>query len=336
MRLLVLGGTKFVGRAVVEAALAGGHEVTLFNSGRTNPGLFPEAEHLRGDRDGDLSALEGRRWDAVVDPSGYLPRVVRASAELLRDAVEHYVYVTSISAYAELPHPDFDETTPTHGDPPSEDVQEYYGQLKAACERVVAEVFAGRSALIRAGLVVGPNDPTDRFTYWPLRIARGGEVLAPAPPEQPWQFIDARDLAEWMLLLAVERKSGPFNATGPAQPTSAAAVLAVCKEVAGSDGELVWVAEEFLLARDVGPWMELPLWVPASDPEHALIHQAGIGKALAEGLRFRPLEQTVRDTLEWANARDGAGTGTVAMGGTEGVGLDPDKEARLLAAWHAG
>ena len=214
-------------------------------------------------------------------------------------------------------------------------MQEHYGQLKAACERVVEEVFPSRSAVVRAGLVVGPHDPTDRFTYWPLRIARGGEVLAPAPPDQPWQFIDARDLAEWMLLLAIDGIGGPFNATGPAVRITASEVLGVCKEVTRSDAELVWVDEAFLLERDVGPWMELPLWVPVSDPEHALIHQAGIGKALAAGLRFRPLEQTVRDTFAWASARDGSGAGTVAMGGTEGVGLDPDKEARLLAAWNA-
>ena len=336
MRLLVLGGTKFVGRAVVEAALQQGYEVTLFNRGRTNPDLFPQAEHLRGDRDGDLSALEGRRWDAVVDPSGYLPRVVRASAELLSDAVEHYVYVSSISAYSELPHPGFDETTPTHeAHAPNEDIQEHYGELKAACERVIEAVFPGRSTIVRAGLVVGPHDPTDRFTYWPVRLARGGEVLAPAPPEQPWQFIDVRDLAAWMLLVARERTSGPFNVTGPARPTSAGAVLTACSEVAARNAELLWVDEDFLLAHDVAPWMELPLWVPASDPDHALIHQAGVAKALAAGLRLRPVEETVADTLRWASTRDGTGDGTVAMGSTQGVGLDPEKEARLLAAWHA-
>ena len=200
MRLLVLGGTKFLGRAAVEAALERGHEVTLFNRGETNPDLFPKAEKLRGDRDGDLSALEGREWDAVIDPSGFVPRVVRASAELLR-ASGHYLFVSSGSVYAEPYTPGYDESAPTVQleDPDSEEVLEDYGALKAACEDVVREAFPEAHTNVRAGLIVGPHDGSGRFTYWPLRIAAGGEALAPAPPERLVQFIDVRDLGAWLV-----------------------------------------------------------------------------------------------------------------------------------------
>ncbi len=218
MRLLVLGGTKFLGRAAVEAALADGHEVTLFNRGETLPELFPDAEKLRGDRDGDLSALEGREWDAVIDPSGYVPRVVRASAELLQGSVGHYLFVSSASVYAEPYEPGFDETAPTVAleDPASEEILRDYGGLKAACELVVAEVFPGAHTNVRAGLIVGPNDRSGRFTYWPLRISLGGEVLAPAPQERLVQFIDVRDLGAWLVEACERGASGAFNASGRA------------------------------------------------------------------------------------------------------------------------
>jgi len=196
MRLLVLGGTKFLGRGVVDAALAAGHDVTLFNRGETNPGLYPDVESLRGDRHGDLSSLGGREWDAVIDPSGYIPRVVRASAELLRGAVGHYVFVSSISVYA-FPFPaGIDESAPLN--PVVEDADEVtgenYGGLKVGCENVVREVFGAAFANVRAGLIVGPHDPTGRFTYWPVRVARGGEVLAPGDPDRAIQVVDVRDL----------------------------------------------------------------------------------------------------------------------------------------------
>lgn len=335
MKLLVLGGTKFLGRATVEAALARGHEVTLFNRGETNPGLFPEAEKLRGDRDGDLSALEGRSWDAVVDPSGYLPRVVRASAELLRDAVGHYVFVSSISAYADPLPPGYDESAPLN-EPEfeREEIMEHYGALKAACEQAVEEVFPGRSAAIRAGLIVGPHDPTDRFTYWPTRLARGGEVLAPGRRGRPWQFIDVRDLGAWMVRVAEDRTAGAFTATGPIPATTAAEVLETCRAAADSGAQLAWVDESFLLEREVGEWMELPLWV-AESGESAHLHEADVSRAAAAGLVTRPVAETVADTLEWAQAREGPGAGTAAMGGTSGVGLAPERERELLAEWRA-
>jgi 2'-hydroxyisoflavone reductase len=335
MRLLILGGTKFLGRAAAEEALARGHELTLFTRGQTNPELFPEAEHLRGDRDGDLTALEGRTWDVVIDPSGFVPRVVRASTELLRDAVEHYVFVSSISVYRSFSQPRFDESAPriVLDDPTVEEVMEHYGGLKALCEDVVSEVFPGRSANVRAGLIVGPHDPTDRFTYWPTRFARGGEVLAPGRPGRPVEFVDARDLGAWLVTLAEQRTAGDFNATLP--ELSFGELLESCRRAGGDGATITWVDEQFLVDREVGQWMELPLWIAESDPEWAHMQEADVSRALAAGLTFRPVDETVRDTLAWAESREGRGPGTAAMGSAEGVGLDADKEAELLREWHA-
>jgi 2'-hydroxyisoflavone reductase len=322
VRLLVLGGTKFLGRAIVEEALARRHEVTTFTRGETNPDLFPQTERLRGDRDGDLSALEGRTWDAVVDTSGYVPRLVRASAEALRDS-GFYVFVSSISVYAELPA-GYDESNPVDEleDPETEDVRAHYGALKAACERAVDDVFGDRAAHLRFGLIVGPHDPTDRFTYWADRVARGGEVLAPGAPDRPWQFVDVRDGAAFALEVAERRLPGPFNVTN----TSTAGEV-----LAGADA--TWVDDAFLLEGGVGEWMELPLWV-ASSGELGSLHTADTSRAREAGLRQRPVQETVADTHAWSAARTERGTGTAAMGGTEGVGLDPAKERELLAAWR--
>ena len=324
MRLLVLGGTKFLGRAVVEAALARGEEVTLFNRGQTNPELFPEVEKLRGDRDGDLSALEGREWDAVIDPSGYVPRVVRASAKLLRGSVGHYLFVSSGSVYAEPYEPGYDESAPTVEleDPASEDVDHHYGALKAACEEVVREVFPDAHTNVRAGLLVGPHDGSGRFTYWPQRVARGGEVLAPAPPERPVQLIDVRDLGSWMVEASASKAVGTFNATS--EPLSFASVLAACGEA-----DVTWVDEEFLLEQCVDPWMELPLWVPTAQ---AAFLQMNVSKAIDAGLEFRSIEETAGDTLAWAR-ESGAELVTVTPYGT--AGLDPAREAELLRAWSS-
>jgi 2'-hydroxyisoflavone reductase len=333
VKLLVLGGTKFVGRAVVECALARDHEVTLFNRGETNPELFPEVEKLHGDRDGDLSALDGRSWDAVVDPSGYVPRIVRASADLLaRNGVEHYVFVSSGSVYTDHSVP-VDESSPVAAlpDPASEDVEEHYGALKALCERVVADVFPGRSANVRAGLVVGPHDPTGRFTYWPVRIARGGDVLVPGRPERRLQFIDVRDLAAWMLDVAERRVAGTFNATGPVPPVTMGELVERCRAVSGSDARFTWVEDDFLVERGVGEWMELPLWI--ASPEYRHFMDVDVSKAVAADLRFRPLEETVRDTLAWASS-DGE-QAPLASGIEIGeAGLRAECEAELLADWH--
>ncbi len=323
MRLLVLGGTAFLGRHTVEAALARGEEVTIFTRGRTNPELFPEAEHLVGDRDGDLDALSGRTWDGVVDTSGYVPRVLRQSAELLRGAVGRYVFVSSISVYAGFSRP-FDEESPLAvlDDPFNESVESDYGALKAACEQVVEEVFAARGASVRAGLLVGPYDPTDRFTYWPRRLAEGGDVLAPGDPAAPVQLVDARDLGAWLVELAEHGPGGVFNATGPAEPLTLGELLERANAAVGSDARLVWTDAQRILDADVQPWMELPLWVPGDD--WAGFMRAGTGRALAAGLRFRPLEETVRDTLAWSREA-----------GEQRPTLTREKERAILAAGRA-
>jgi 2'-hydroxyisoflavone reductase len=304
MKLLFLGGTKFLGRHAVDAALAGGHEVTIFTRGQTNPELYPEVEHLLGNRDGDLDALRGRAFDGVVDTSGYVPRIVRQSAELLRDQVGRYVFVSSISVYEDFSEP-VSESTPVAelADPSSEEIMENYGALKAACERVVEEVYGDRSARVRAGLIVGPYDPTDRFTYWPRRIARGGTVLGPGDPDARVQFVDARDLAAWLVKLALEGPGGTFNATGPAEPLTFAALLERARAATGSDAEIVWVDEQRVLDAGVEAWTELPLWLPGT--EHAGMARANISKALAAGLTFRPAEDTVVDTLAWDRTVEG-------------------------------
>ena len=317
MRLLVLGGTAFLGRALVENALERGHELTLFNRGRTNPELFPEAEKLRGDRNVDVSALEGREWDAAIDVATFLPGAVRLSVDALRESISRYVFVSSISAYADLSAPVDEDSAVAELDDPASESPEDYGALKAVCERLVLDAFADRALVVRPGLIVGPRDPTDRFTYWPRRVAQGGRVLAPAPPDQPVQFIDVRDLAAW-IVTAVERGlSGIYNATGPG--VTFERLLEACAD--GADAEIVWLEPERLVEHGVGEWMELPLWV--ASPEFAAIHRADVSKAMRDGLRIRPLAETVRDTLAWDASRD--------TPPAENVGLSPERERELLA-----
>jgi nucleoside-diphosphate-sugar epimerase len=319
VKLLVLGGTKFLGRAAVEAALARGHEVTLFNRGQTNPELFPEAEKIRGDRTGHLSALRGRSWDSVLDPSAYVPEVTRASAEALADAAEHYVFISSVSVYADLSGP-VDEDSPLAeleaGQPDDRLLEDFsnYGPLKTLCERAASE-FPGVTALVRPGLIVGPHDPTGRFTYWPHRVARGGDVLAPGPPQGTVQFIDVRDLGEWLVELGEDKVAGAFNATHPG--VSWETLLETCRDVSESDARFVWVDPDFLVEQEVGQWMELPMWLHGEDEG---VHATDVSRAVAAGLTFRQLEDTVRGTLEQAETTDTAG-------------LRPEREAALLEAW---
>jgi 2'-hydroxyisoflavone reductase len=322
MKILVLGGTVFLGRHLVDAALARGHEVTLFNRGQHNAELYPELEKLRGDRDGDLTALQGRRWDAVLDPSGYVPRIVRASAELLAPNVSHYTFISSLSVYGETHTPGMDESTSlaTMDDPTSENVQEHYGALKTLCEQTVESVMPGRALNVRAGLIVGPQDPTDRFTYWPRRVAQGGDVLAPGRPERFVQFIDARDLAEWTLRMVETGGAGAYNATGQHDVTTMADLLRTCKEVSGSDARFVWVEDAFLTEQGAGAWMELPLWIPESDGAMTGFLRCSSDKAIRDGLRFRPLAETVRDTLAWDRSRP-ADT-------EHRAGMKPERECR--------
>ncbi len=327
MKLLILGGTRFLGRALVESALAQGDEVTLFNRGESNPGLFAELEQIRGDRDGGLAGLYGHVWDAVIDTCGYVPRLVGDSARLLADAVGLYTFISSISVYADPVRAHGDENAPlgTMIDERDEEVGGgNYGPLKVLCEQETTAAMQGRALLVRAGLLVGPYDRTDRFTYWPVRAARGGEILAPGTPTAPIQFIDVRDLAEWAVRATHVGLQGPYNVTGPEPGLTMQAFLEACQQEGGGDSSLTWVDEGFLLAREVAPWSELPLWIPAAD---AGFLQVDIGKALGAGLVTRPLEDTIRDTLEWASQRPADYHWQ--------AGLPEAREMALLQEWHS-
>jgi 2'-hydroxyisoflavone reductase len=330
MRLLILGGTLFLGRHLTEAALARGYEVTLFNRGQRNPELFAGVEKLRGDRGGNLEALRGRSWDAVVDTSGYVPRTVRASAELLAGAVGLYAFVSSVSAYAGFSQP-ADEDAPLAA-MPDETVEEVsgatYGPLKVLSERAAEEAMPGRVLVIRPGLVVGPHDPTNRFTYWTSRVARGGEVLAPGSPERAIQFIDARDLAEWTLRMIEGQSTGVFNASGPEYPLTMGRFLEECRAVS-----VTWVGEEFLLERNVESWSELPLWIPESSETHKHFLDVKIGRALRAGLSFRPLAETIRDTLAWQREREGRPLPEKPGVPQPDLTLKPERERELLGEW---
>lgn len=328
MRLLILGGTVFLGRHLVTAALERGHEVTIFTRGTSAPqGTFENVEHLIGDRDGNLAALRDRTWDAVIDTSGFVPRVVRQSAELLKNSVAHYTFISTISVYKDMSRAGVDETAPVLEleDKSSEEVAKYYGELKAMCEEVVEETYGDRSLIVRPGLIVGPYDKTDRFTYWPTRVAKGGQVLAPENPERPLQVIDARDLADWTVRMTEAKATGTYNATGPSTPLTMGALLETCLKVAKSNAEFVWVPESFLKEQEVGEWMELPLWI-ASGPMDGML-QVNTDLALKHGLTCRPIEQTVADTLAWDASR--------SADIPRKAGMKPEKEQQVLAAWFA-
>jgi 2'-hydroxyisoflavone reductase len=312
MRLLVLGGTRFLGRALVEAALARGDDVTLFNRGRTNPELFPEVEQLRGDRTRDLDALSGLEWDAVLDVAGFEPQVVGLSTSALRGRVGRYVFVSTVSVYADHSVPQVEGAALLAPD-------DTYGALKAACEQVVQEAYGDQALVVRPGLIVGPHDPTDRFTYWPRRVAEGGRVLAPGDPRDPVQFVDVRDLAEWILHASGAGLAGVFNATG--ETTSFERLLDECLRAAGGDARFVWVPSERLLAAGLEEWMGVPLWIASPGWEAA--NRVVVAKAVAAGLTFRPLAETIRDTLAWDAVRE--------WPRAEGVGLSPERERELLA-----
>jgi 2'-hydroxyisoflavone reductase len=343
MKLLILGGTRFIGRHLTEAALAAGHEVTLFNRNRHGAGLFPVVEILTGDRLGDLSALDGRTWDAVIDTSAYTPAVARRSAERLQNAVGHYTFVSTVSVYRDFAQPGMAEAAPvgaiTDGDVQAahaaeragESVSaEAYGPLKARCEEVVREVFPGGALIVRPGLVVGPYDYTDRFTYWVRRIGlaggrQGSEVLAPGNPEQRVQFIDARDLATWLLAATAAGTTGTFHATGPDSTLTLGTLLETCRRVLNPEAELIWVDDAFLLERGLEAGDLMP-WLPSEAmPGWEGFFSLDMRKAVAHGLTFRPLETTVRDTFSWDRARSDEPLKS---------GLTPERETALLNEWR--
>lgn len=321
MRICILGGTRFIGRHLVEEALRRRHRVTLFNRGRSNPGLFGPAgvREVHGDRDGGIDALAGLRFDAVIDTSGYVPRIVAASARTLRDATDRYLFVSTVSVYEPAPG-GVDEGSPLRRlpDPRSEDVDTYYGELKAVCERVVRDVFGPRCVVVRPGIVAGPHDPTDRFTYWVQRLRRGGEVLAPEPRGNPLQLIDVRDLSAFMLGAVEQGLDGTYNATG--RPTTFAGMLDATIEALSAAAVPRWVDASFLAARGIAPGRDLPLWMP--DEAAASLMRADSSRAAAAGLNLRPLGDTARAVARWVDDEHHEVT----------IGLEPERERDLLAA----
>lgn len=307
LKILILGGTGFIGPALVEAALARGHAVTLFNRGKTNPELFPTVEKLRGDRDPNkgegLKALEGRKFDVVFDDCGYLPRVVKASAELLSPNIGQYIFVSSISAYKDNSKEGANEDAElsTMPDPTVETMGqnfEFYGPLKVLCEQAAEAACPKRTTIVRPGYIVGPGDNTDRFTWWPLRVERGGELLAPGQPDDPIQIIDVRDLGEWMVRLAERRTIGTFNACGPAQKLTMQRVLDVSKELTKSDAKFMWVPLDALRGEGIDLENTWPIWAPYDGTSRGF-HTWSNARAIAAGLRFRTVEDTIRSTLDW-------------------------------------
>ena len=323
MRLLILGGTQFLGRHLVQQAMIRGHEVTLFNRGTSAPHLF-DVQTLIGDRDGDLDALQTWCGDAVIDTSGYVPRMVRDSVARLRHRAPHYTFVSSISVYEDFSVDEVTEASPriTLHDPNSENVSEDYGGLKALCEDVVLEGFESGALVVRPGLLVGPYDPTDRFTYWVRRFSQGGPVLAPGGCEIRIQWIDARDVALWILRQVEARVTGVYNVSGRA--ASMGDLMEVLETITGG-GPTTWVDEDFLLARQVREWSDLPLWI-ARKTHWPGFSNANIERALTTGLALRPWADTVRDTLDWDRRR-----GTPALKS----GLTDAQQKTLIADWNA-
>jgi len=342
LEILVLGGTGLIGPPMVEYALARGHNLTLFNRGKTNSHLFPDVERIKGDRNDDISALEkavadGRRWDVVIDNTASIPRWVSESAGLLSGAADLYLYTSSISAYADSSVPGADETAAV-GQISSEDealvkttkdiTGENYGPLKARCEEEARKAFPGKTIVVRPGLIVGPGDYSDRFSYWPIRIFSGGEVMAPGNPDDPVQFIDCRDLGEWYIRLVEAKAVNTYNGVGPRSPMSIAGMLYGIRAAVDNEISFTWVDAEFLEKHEVQPWMEMTVWVPPVG-EYAGFSSSSIQRALDAGLSFRPLADTADATMDYWNSLP------EERRATPRAGLSPEKEKIVLAAWHA-
>ena len=334
LRILILGGTGFTGPFQVRYALSRGHKVTVFNRGKTHPGELPEGvEQLIGDRNGQLDALKNRQWDIAIDIPTTLPAWVRDAAQILKGNVDRYVFVSTISVYADTSKGVDENASLTKYDGPDafkETLQamkasgyKTYGPLKALSEKEAEKWFPGKTLIVRPGLIVGPGDETDRFTYWPVRIDRGGEVLAPGAPSDPVQFIDARDLAEWIIRMAEKRETGIYNATGPAKPLVIGDMLSGIKDALSSTATFTWLNAEFLKLQNVAAWSDMPVWAG----DELGLARTNIGRALANGLSFRPLGDTARDTLAWFKSLPQDRQAKLR------AGLSPDREAEVLAAW---
>ncbi len=334
LRILILGGTGFTGPYQIRYALSRGHKVTAFNRGKTHPGELPaEVEQLVGDRNGKLDALKNRQWDVVIDNPTTLPAWVRDAAQILKGNVDRYVFISTISVYGEVKQA-VDESAPLakyEGPDPYKETLEAmkasgyktYGPLKALSEKEAEKWFPGKALIVRPGLIVGPRDETDRFTYWPVRIDRGGELLAPGNPSDPVQFIDARDLAEWTIGMVESGEAGIYNATGPAKPLGVGEMLEGIKGAEKSNATFAWVNEEFLTQQKVEPWSDMPVWTG----KESGLARTNISRALSKGLTFRPLPDTARDTLAWFKSLPQDRQSKLR------AGLTSEREAEVLAAW---
>lgn len=339
LQILILGGTGFTGPFQVEYALQRGHKVTVFNRGRTHPGILPkETEQLIGDRNGQLDALKGRRWDVCIDIPTTLPVWVRDAAQILKGNVDRYIFVSTISVYANVSKPGADESTPLakyEGADAMKETSEtlrksnygLYGPLKALSEAEAEKWFPGKALIVRPGLIVGPGDESDRFTYWPVRVERGGEVLAPGTPSDPVQFIDARDLAEWIIRMAEQSSVGIFNAVGPKEKRGMGWMLDGIKSASKSNAQFTWADADFLAAQKVQAWSDMPVWVPPRGDE-AGFSMISTKKALAKGLTFRSLADTTQATLEWFHKQPPERQAKLH------AGITAEREKEVLAAWH--
>ena len=342
LSILVIGGTGFTGPEQVEYALERGHRVTVINRNRTRPDFFKakgQVEQLVGDLNADMSALRGRTFDAVLDIPTTAPYWVRNVAQYMKGRTAHYTFISTLSVYADNSQAGIDESAPTLPmpagvDPFSPDPAmrgRHYGALKAHSEKLVRETYPN-SLIIRPGLIVGPLDPSDRFTYWPVRIDRGGEVMAPGNPTDPVQFIDARDLAEWTIRMIEARETGTYNATGPDKPLTIAEMLHGIKAVTTAGAQFTWVPADFLAGQNVRGWRDMPVWVPPTGDSAGFARRSA-AKAVAKGLTFRPLAVTAKDTLDWAKTRTAEQQQALAEGRV--AGLSAAREAEVLAAWRA-
>src|SRR5437016_4094928 len=338
LRILILGGTGFTGPYQVRYALSRGHKVTTFNRGKTHPGELPsEVEQLIDDRNGQLDALKGRKWDVVIDNPTTLPVWVRDAAQILKGSVERYVFISTISVYADTSKP-VDQNSPLaeyRGTDPMKKTMknvvdskfQLYGPLKALSEKEAEKWFPGKTLIIRPGLIVGPGDETDRFTYWPVRIDRGGEALAPGERDDPVQFIDGRDLAEWTIRMVENGETGVYNATGPAKQLGIGDMLDQIKGALNSHVNFTWVSADFLEQQKVSAWSDMPVWIPPRG-EEAYAARINIERTLRKGLTFRPLVETTRDTLAWFKSQK------LERQAKLRAGLTPEREKEVLAAWH--
>ncbi len=336
--ILVMGGTAFLGPEIVHAAQARGWTITLFNRGKTNPGLFKDLEQIHGDRnvETDLDTLKDRTWDAVFDTSAYFPKQVDALAARLAPHTGQYVFISTISVFGDTSKPLDESGAVGKVDPQvaanvtsmKQVTGELYGPLKALCEAAAMKGFAGKATVIRPGLIVGPGDPSDRFTYWPVRFDRGGEVFAPGTPDDPVQLIDVRDLGDWAVRTAADGTLGLFNATGPKSTLGIGRMLDACNKAAGKGATITWADVEFLAAQKVSAWSDMPVWVPPVD-DTAGFAKIDCRKAIAKGLTFRSIDETAADTLKWWR------TLPEERRAKTRAGITPEREKELLAAWHA-